>query len=202
MKRINISKDTNFIGSWNINDDNLCNNIVKIFEENTILHQKGGTSQGIDERVKKSIDIGIDPIDLNKKEFNDIKVYLNKLYECYQDYKTQWPYLKKSLEIVDIPTFNIQKYDRNKGHYNGWHVEKDCLDTSSRAFVFILYLNDVDKGGETEFLYQNKRISPKEGRMLLWPADWTHIHRGNPPIGKEDKYILSTWLEEVVGGYT
>ena len=32
MERINISKEKNFIGSWNINDDNLCNNIVKFFE--------------------------------------------------------------------------------------------------------------------------------------------------------------------------
>ena len=64
-----------------------------------------------------------------------------------------------------------------------------------------MYLNDIDEAGETEFLYQNKRISPKQGRVLMWPADWTHSHRGNPPIGKEDKYILTTWLEQVVKGY-
>ena len=41
MERINISKEKNFIGSWNINDDNLCNNIVKFFENNRILQKKG-----------------------------------------------------------------------------------------------------------------------------------------------------------------
>ena len=85
--------------------------------------------------------------------------------------------------------------------FHNWHFESTG-DRYPRKVVVQLYLNDIDEAGETEFLYQNKRISPKEGRMLLWPADWTHIHRGNPPIGKEDKYILSTWLEEVVGGYT
>ena len=194
MKRINISKDTNFIGSWNINDDNLCNNIVKIFEENTILHQKGGTSQGIDERVKKSIDIGIDPIDLNKKEFYDIKVYLNKLYECYQDYKTQWPYLKKSLEIVDIPTFNIQKYEIG-GHFAKMHCEREGVPTMHRVFAWMTYLNDLDDndGGATKFEHFNISVKPKKGKTLIWPAEWTHAHSGEV-LKQGKKYIITGWM--------
>ena len=52
MERTNISKDTNFIGSWNINDDNLCNNIVKFFENNKLLQKKGSTANGVNEKVK------------------------------------------------------------------------------------------------------------------------------------------------------
>jgi hypothetical protein len=57
-------------------------------------------------------------------------------------------------------------------------------------------MNDIDDAGETEFLYQNMRIKPKKNKLLIWPADWTHTHRGNPPIGNTDKYILTTWLLE------
>ena len=59
-----------------------------------------------------------------------------------------------------------------------------------------MYLNDIDEAGETEFLYQNKRFAPKKNRLLLWPADWSHTHRGNPPIGNTNKYILTTWIQE------
>jgi len=54
------------------------------------------------------------------------------------------------------------------------------------------YLNDNFEGGETEFLYLNKRVSAKQGRIIIFPAGFTHVHRGNPPIGGE-KYIVTSW---------
>ena len=61
--------------------------------------------------------------------------------------------------------------------------------------VVIIYLNDGYGGGETEFLYQSLRIEPKMGKVIIFPAGWTHTHRGNPPIGG-NKYILTSWVEE------
>jgi hypothetical protein len=60
--------------------------------------------------------------------------------------------------------------------------------------VITLYLNTVEEGGETEFLYQSSRISPVQGTLSISPAAWTHTHRGNPPL-KGNKYIITTWLE-------
>jgi hypothetical protein len=57
-----------------------------------------------------------------------------------------------------------------------------------------MYLNDVEHGGETEFLYQKRRVSAKTGRVVIWPAGYTHVHRGNPPLSGE-KYLLTGWLE-------
>jgi hypothetical protein len=54
------------------------------------------------------------------------------------------------------------------------------------------YLNDVPRGGETEFLYQGIKVEPKKGLTLIWPADWTHTHRGLP--APTDKYIITGWL--------
>ena len=63
-----------------------------------------------------------------------------------------------------------------------------------RVLAWMLYLNDVDEGGETEFLYQHVRFKPKRGDFLVWPGGFTHTHRGNPPISN-DKYICTGWVE-------
>ena len=78
------------------------------------------------------------------------------------------------------------------GGFHDWHYENSGLTVSSRKLVVQLYLNTIDEGGETEFLYMNKRIKAKQGRLIIFPAAFTHTHRGNPPIG-QDKYIVSTW---------
>jgi hypothetical protein len=56
----------------------------------------------------------------------------------------------------------------------------------------MVYLNDVDEGGETEFLYQQVKIKPKRGTVVIWPGGFTHLHRGNPPL--KNKYIATGWL--------
>ena len=78
------------------------------------------------------------------------------------------------------------------GGFHNWHYENTGLQVSARKLVIQLYLNTIEEGGETEFLYINKRIKAEQGRLIIFPAAFTHTHRGNPPIGK-DKYIVSTW---------
>jgi|TARA_A100001391_G_scaffold102586_1_gene68259 hypothetical protein len=79
------------------------------------------------------------------------------------------------------------------GGFHDWHYENPGVQSSPRKLVAQLYLNTIEEGGETEFLYINKRIKAEQGRLIIFPAAFTHTHRGNPPIG-EDKYILSTWV--------
>ena len=55
-----------------------------------------------------------------------------------------------------------------------------------------MYFNDINDSGETEFLYQKKRIKPKAGRVLIFPGSFTHLHRGNPPY--KPKYIATGWI--------
>jgi len=58
--------------------------------------------------------------------------------------------------------------------------------------VGMLYLNDVAKGGETEFLHQQVSLKPKQGTLVVWPAYFTHTHRGKPPLSGR-KYIINKW---------
>lgn len=92
--------------------------------------------------------------------------------------------------IYDI---KVQKTRPGEG-FTEWHFEAGDISTSRRFLTYMLYLNDIEEGGETDFLYQKKRFKPKAGTMLLWPAGYTHTHRGNSP-SKETKYIITTWME-------
>ena len=94
---------------------------------------------------------------------------------------------------ITIRSMKIQKTEI-AGGYHVWHCEDAAPEVMRRVLTFILYLNDVDEGGETEFLYYPKRIKAKQGRLVLWPAGFTHTHRGNPPL-TGTKYILTGWVD-------
>jgi hypothetical protein len=57
----------------------------------------------------------------------------------------------------------------------------------------MVYLNDTDTG-YTDFMHQELSIKPETGKLVIWPAYFTHTHRANPDL-KEDKYIITGWLE-------
>ncbi|MCL5049347.1 MAG: 2OG-Fe(II) oxygenase [Firmicutes bacterium] len=90
-----------------------------------------------------------------------------------------------------------QKYEQGVGNYQYWHCEvfpqPHSHEALHRSLLFMFYLNDVEQGGETEFYYQNLRIQPKRGRMVVAPAYFTHTHRGLIPQSG-DKYILTSWV--------
>ncbi len=92
---------------------------------------------------------------------------------------------------------NLQRYTANEGGYPYWHCElypKDAsCDTLHRAVLWSIYLNEEFDEGETEFLYQAKKIKPQTGSLLIAPTAFTHTHRGNKPLNG-DKYIATSWV--------
>lgn len=121
------------------------------------------------------------------KEFLDIF-----WQSCYRIYADKFAVLS-TLKQHKIFSVKIQKTLPGQG-YHVWHCEASTKENSARMMAFILYLNDVNEGGETEFLYRKRRVQPKKGRLLLWPSGYVHSHRGNPPLSGE-KYILTGWVE-------
>jgi len=81
-----------------------------------------------------------------------------------------------------------------KGGFHKWHFEHGAdIDSRNRSLVWMIYLNDCPKNeGSTEFLEYGRTIFPEEGSVVLFPAAWTHAHRGNPVYGA-DKYIATGW---------
>jgi hypothetical protein len=92
---------------------------------------------------------------------------------------------------------NVQKYLKGSGGYPHWHSEiypkDDKCDQLHRVLAFQFYLNDVAAGGETEFYYQQRKVESRAGRMIIFPAGFTHTHRGNRPESGE-KYIITSWV--------
>ena len=92
---------------------------------------------------------------------------------------------------------NLQKYLQGVGGYHHWHSEiypreANC-ETLHRVLLFMFFLNDVQEGGETEFKYQQQKVKPKRGRMVIAPAGFTHTHKGCVPE-TADKYIVTSWI--------
>lgn len=92
---------------------------------------------------------------------------------------------------------NLQWYRANEGGYPYWHCElypRDAqAETLHRHLLWTLYLNDDFAEGETEFLYQQRKIAPRTGSLLIAPTAFTHTHRGNRPRDG-DKFIATSWI--------
>ena len=119
------------------------------------------------------------------------------VWSCYDIYAKEYGVLSRLMHHKISPYVRVQKTEPGQG-YHIWHTDNSSIFTSRRVIVVSLYLNTIKEGGETEFLYQGIRVPPVEGTLVLFPAGWTHPHRGNPPL-KETKYIVTTWLEYVDG---
>ena len=80
------------------------------------------------------------------------------------------------------------------GEYYHWHIDGGSHQFAERQLVAVWYLNDVPgPGGETEFRYQQVKIRPERGKLLLFPPFWTHEHRG-VTLEAGVKYIATTWV--------
>jgi len=194
MKRNQIKTDAspNFIGNWNIENNDLCSRIIEFFEQNSNLHFRGKVSGGINEKVKKTTDLTIMPKDLKNENYDLFNEYFKHLYECYTDYREQFPFLKTFLKKIDIGPFNIQKYLAGD-HFSEFHSERTEIATVHRIFAWMTYLNDVEDGGTTDFDYYKVKVKPECGKTLIWPAEWTHMHRG-AVLKSGKKYIITGWL--------
>ena len=90
----------------------------------------------------------------------------------------------------------LQKTEPTQG-YHMFHGENINWNVSDRTLAWMVYLNDVEEGGETEWLYQQRKIKPEKGTVVIWPGSFTHLHRGNPPMS--EKYIATGWYQGNIG---
>lgn len=120
-----------------------------------------------------------------------LNVFIERLWACYSEYIDHYSVLRESQQ--QVRSMRIQKTLPGEG-YHTWHFESDTLDRGGRVCAWAVYLNTVEQGGETEYLYQSVRVPAVEGTLVIWPAGFTHTHRGNPPLSGE-KYLLTGWIE-------
>ena len=138
---------------------------------------------------------------VNNKDWASVQ---NGMLEVFQDYimayindckiaPKQWPQTY-GYEAIRIKRYLNNNYDRFDPH-----VDVKNYETSRRLLAFFIYLNDVDEGGETEFISINKpgtyiplKIEPRRGRLLMFPPQWMYYHAGLKPVSNS-KYLIHSY---------
>jgi len=191
-KTVNIN---NFIGVYdNYITKQECNKAIKLYEEqdkfNNTINRIGFEKSSILHKQDQQFFAG--PFNLD--------VWWESLKPMMLNFDLAWNHYVQNTGAQDaygtpfyFTGLKIQKTLPTEG-YHVWHIEHGKeFENSTRAFVFSIYLNDVEDGGETEFLHFSKRVKPKTGRIVIWPAAFPYVHRGNSPLSGE-KYILTSWM--------
>jgi prolyl 4-hydroxylase len=180
----------NFILDLDMKDLSICDELIEYHKispdkKRGTVYDNGRNLE--DPKQKSSTDTYLPNGELSVK-------YIQELQECVIKYSEKYSYSTHYGRWTLTEPMNIQHYAPGEGFFN-WHTERTCNATPEvfRHLVFMTYLNDVDDGGETEFFYQDVKFKPKKGKTLLWPADWTHTHRGVTSLTQE-KYIITGWF--------
>jgi hypothetical protein len=195
MFRVDLQKRTrspDFIGAWQINQRPLCEELISYFEAHQNKHKVGVTSAGKNLAAKDRVDINVTPSDITKAHNTSLKNYIDALHQCYRDYLLQWPFLATMSKELQIGEFNLGRYGVGQ-HFQKLHTERSSLNTLHRVLAWMTYLNDVEDGGETYFEHYDITIKPSQGLTLIWPAEWTHAHRGNILLDG-NKYMVTGWM--------
>ena len=202
MKKENTVND--FIGIFhNAASKEYCEKVIKLFE----FHKECDFEGQRKTRTRQEIEQGTPRINKDSEQYffqtEDVfldrnalilKEFVQIIWASYSKFRITYGTALEQLKKYQVsPSIKIQKYEPTQG-YHVWHCDTDSVVNSGRMLVCMLYLNTVKKGGETEFLYQRRRISAVQGTLVFFPTVWTHLHRGNPPL-EGNKYILNTWLE-------
>jgi hypothetical protein len=179
-----------FIGIYeNVLSEDECKNIIDLFESD--LNNKidnNGDTQFVKDKMERYDYQKIYPSnDISNLIVLKVNEVLNKCIELYA--KEFW--IVKQLKATSLE-IKLQKTPP-KGGYHVWHSEQDNIKHANRVLAWTIYLNDILNGeGETEFLWQGLRVQPKAGTVSIFPAFFTHTHRGNP-VYSCNKYIATGW---------
>ncbi len=92
-----------------------------------------------------------------------------------------------------IADLRIKHYSAQAGQGFQPHFDA-CDEETGRYMVLLWYLNDVAEGGQTRFIDLDMDVTPRTGRLLMFPPYWMYMHAAIPPVSG-DKYIISTYLE-------
>ena len=188
-----------FVGDFLI-DPQICDRLIELHR---VCERRGLVKRGsvyvdggpkVDRERKDSFDLPLAVVpEALQKEYGAAD-YQRELQRCTMEYVERFPGLGRCrFAIRESPA--IQHY-RPGGGYKEAHWERTDISSSTRALVWMTFLNDVTDAGGTRFVYQDVTFDARKGRTLIWPPDFTHTHAGvvSPT---QHKYIITGWLNFV-----
>ena len=183
-----------FIGIWDNNiDENICKDLIKYY--NWTIENNYNVSPNIDANNKNpGLDREDEAIYINSSSLQYPVVLCEEYWKCLKHCVREYM-IKYKIDVFGgfhSWMFKVHKVKENQG-YHKWHCENGGYENRDRFLTYMTYLQAPSEGGETEFLFQSKRIDPVVGRTLIWPPGFTHKHRGNPPL-KGEKIYITGWF--------
>tara|TARA_B100002051_G_scaffold123050_1_gene117206 strand:- start:3377 stop:4003 length:627 start_codon:yes stop_codon:yes gene_type:complete len=158
-----------------------------------------GSSGEAEEPAKVSTDISLVAIDQSDPEaFAMAQLIERGVSAGLQRYVQERPLFRECCPEQDlfvVPIFNLQHYAPGEG-FKRWHcdwtISEEATEPVHRVLAWILYCNDVDQAG-TEFHWQEHHEPAERGKLLIFPAGPSHIHRGRIN-DHESKLIATGWI--------
>jgi hypothetical protein len=149
--------------------------------------------------AKVSTDISLVAIDRSDPEaFALAEVILRGVNAGLTQYLRERPLLGQCCPQQSLfvnPIFNLQRYAPGEG-FHAWHCDwtlsDEATEPQARVLAWILYCNSLPDGG-TEFHWQGHHEDAERGKLLIFPAGVSHIHRGRVSHSRT-KTIATGWI--------
>lgn len=193
-----MNESEDFIRTYeNAFPSHICDDLMNLFDDMEV-RKKVFTRQGTDgSLIQHQADsyLFLDRSDLSRRSFEDRDLgqeIVNFLEGHVLSYCKEFGLLAYKNALVN-EALKLQKTLPGQG-FHTWHSEHGAGPYSQRVLVWMLYCNTISEGGETEFLFQKRRFKPQKNTLLIWPAGFTHTHRGGLVLGPEAKYVITGWL--------
>ena len=192
----------------NLVSSEFCKDAIEQFEKSkqkgpgyTYVFEDGYVKKSSESTSKVSTDICVyagfieEATENGEPEWDEFINYINsKLKIGLDEYIKKFPMLD-DLQMFVLEGYNIQRYLPGEGFYN-WHCENSGYTSGGdRVLAWMIYLNDVEAGG-TQFKSQNHTEKAEAGKFVIWPAGWTHTHKGQVSE-TQTKYIITGWYRHI-----
>jgi len=189
------------IGTYqNAGFEAIADGVMDFFEKRTDL-QRSGVAFGSDSKDPAKISTDISLVAFSKKDLESFAiadVIMRGVQAGLDKYLQERPLFAKvcpNQELFIMPIFNFQRYAAGEG-FKQWHcdwtISDEATEPANRVLAWILYCNSVDEAG-TEFHWQNHHEEAMRGKLIIFPASPSHIHRGRVNE-KYSKTIATGWI--------
>lgn len=172
--------------------NHFCQSMIKVMDGSSHIHFKG--RYGVDGVLdNKEISISLEHSECG---------LLEPLHKAIDKYKELYPSINNYVNKWHLYNHcQLMRYEPGN-YYSHEHCENDGQhgrDSFNRLVAWMIFLNNIKEGGGTYFTQQKFVAKPREGDLYMWPAYWTHMHKGIV-APKEYKYIITGWCNFLMSG--
>jgi len=156
------------------------------FNESTVITDKGPE---VNTEERNVVDYGLN----DKKNFSETHWVRYLTYKIVKETKNYINNFKLDFNLSNVLDLILLKYQ--EGGYYKRHVDSGRL--IHREFSVIIMLNDDYDGGSLKFFEQEnmiKEVTPKAGRIIIWPSNLLYPHQAMP-VTKGTRFVLVSWLD-------